>query len=142
MANSLYHICLGKVLVLLPAIYSQKTIPNSSKQKGKKNVSHMTADDQVLTYVLSSECSNTCMTDILNDICICMHILLYTWKKTCTYVLVWESRYIDMHIYTHMHIHIYVYIYIYLCMYIYIYIYTYMCMYLSTYLYSYICIYV
>jgi hypothetical protein len=40
----------GKVLVLLPTIYSgfsQKTIPNSSKHvKGKKNVSHMTADDQ------------------------------------------------------------------------------------------------
>lgn len=38
----------GKVLVLLPTSYAQKVVPNttSSRQKGKKQVSHVSASDQ------------------------------------------------------------------------------------------------
>ena len=37
----------GKVLVLLPYSYAQKIVPNSSKQRGKKNITYVSAADQV-----------------------------------------------------------------------------------------------
>jgi Zc3h12a-like Ribonuclease NYN domain len=37
----------GKVLVLLPYSYAQKIVPNSSKQRGKRNISYVSQADQV-----------------------------------------------------------------------------------------------
>ena len=36
----------GKVLVLMPYPYAQKVVPNSSKQKGKRNITFITENDQ------------------------------------------------------------------------------------------------
>jgi Zc3h12a-like Ribonuclease NYN domain len=43
----------GKVLVLLPYSYAQKIVPNSSKQRGKRNISYVSQADQVNSRIIS-----------------------------------------------------------------------------------------
>ena len=40
----------GKVLVLLPYSYAQKVVPNNSKQRGRRNLSYLSATELVCNF--------------------------------------------------------------------------------------------
>lgn len=51
----------GKVLVLLPYSYAQKIVPNSSKQRGKRNITYVSAADQVSSSTTQPLIHFTCI---------------------------------------------------------------------------------
>lgn len=51
----------GKVLVLLPYSYAQKIVPNSSKQRGKRNITYVSAADQVSSCMTHPLIHFTCI---------------------------------------------------------------------------------